>query len=128
MAYSVSFTFAPLKLFIKLQIMKTNNVLLIGYVGSHLSSSDLGNGRKRVAIRMATHYKYKSKDGIVACHTVWHDVIAWNKKAEYAERSFVKGSKILVEGRIDYHRFQGKKGYTIYKTYIQASSLSNLDR
>lgn len=108
--------------------MKGNRVLLIGYVGQHLESKKLDNGTKRVGIRMATHYDYKNEKGEKVDQTVWHNVVAWDRTADYAERSFVKGSKIMVEGMIDYRVFIGREGNKIHRTHIKAISLMNLDR
>ena len=108
--------------------MKGNRVLLIGYVGQHLATQKLDNGGKRVGIRMATHYNYKNKKGEKVDTTVWHNVVAWDGTADYAERSFVKGSKIMVEGMLDYRQFRNKEGKMIYRTHIKAASLMNLDR
>jgi single-strand DNA-binding protein len=108
--------------------MKANNVLLIGYVGQNLVSKKLENGVKRVSIRMATHYKHVNSNGEKVNHTVWHNIVAWKNIAEYAERSFVKGSKILVEGCINYRVFNGREGKPVNLTLINAHSLINLDR
>lgn len=108
--------------------MKANRVLLIGYVGQDLAMQKLTNKSKRVAIRMATHYSHKNEGGKKVDHTVWHNIVAWDSTAEYAERSFVKGSKIMVEGSIDYRTFTGKNGNTVHLTQIKAHSLMNLDR
>ena len=108
--------------------MQGNKVILIGYVGQHLATKKLETGTKRVGIRMATHYKHTGKKGELIDHTVWHNIVAWDSTAEFAERSFVKGSKIMVEGSIDYRTFTGKNGNTVYLTQIKAHSLMNLDR
>jgi single-strand DNA-binding protein len=108
--------------------MQGNRVLLIGYVGQHLASSKLDNGTRRVGIRIATHYEYKNDQGEKVDNTVWHNIVAWDDTAAYAERSFVKGSKIMVEGMLDYRVFKKKDGNTMYLTQIRATSLINLDR
>jgi single-strand DNA-binding protein len=108
--------------------MNNNRVLLIGYVGKHLASKKLEDGSKRIGIRMATHYEYKNQQGAKIDNTVWHDVVAWDGTAEYAERQFVKGSKIMVEGMIEYRVFKNKEGNMRYMTRIKATSLLNLDR
>ena len=108
--------------------MKGNRVLLIGYVGNHLSAKTLEAGGKRVGIRMATHYSHKNQQGERIDNTVWHDVVAWDGTAEYAERSFVKGSKIMVDGSIEYRTYSDKAGHTRYIAQIKAHSLMNLDR
>jgi single-strand DNA-binding protein len=108
--------------------MNNNRVSLIGYVASDLYSTTLEKGTRRVAIRMATHYTQKTSTGEKVHHTVWHDIVAWNSTAEYAERSFVKGSKIMVDGCIEYRTYPDKTGHTRYITQIKAHSLMNLDR
>ena len=108
--------------------MNANRVLLIGYVGKDLASTKLETGNTRVAIRVATHHSHKNQNGEKIDHTVWHDIVAWDSTAEYAERSFVKGSKIMVDGSIEYRTFPDKSGHIRYITQIKAHSLMNLDR
>jgi len=108
--------------------MKKNRVCLIGYVGQHLSAKQLKNGVIRIGIRMATHHQYINDKGKEVNTTTWHDVVAWNGAAKYAERNFVKGSKIMVEGCIEYRVFPGRDGNKKYFTRIKAEGLMNLDR
>ena len=108
--------------------MKGNRIQLIGYVGKDLLASTAGNGNKRIAIRLATHYSTKSKNGEKLYHSVWHDIVAWKGVAEYAARNFVKGSKIMVEGAITYRTYPDHTGHIRYVTEITAHSLMNLDR
>jgi single-strand DNA-binding protein len=60
--------------------------------------------------------------------TTWHNVVAWDGQAEFALRNFVKGSKIMVEGRIVYGNFVGRDGQVRSTAHIRAQSLLNLDR
>jgi single-stranded DNA-binding protein len=55
-------------------------------------------------------------------------VTGWNEQASYMERSFVTGSKVLVEGRISYRGYTNKAGVWITLTDIRAVSIMNLDR
>jgi single-strand DNA-binding protein len=104
-----------------------NSVQLVGYVGQHLKESKSERGH-RVAIRMATHhYMTDGKDGKLS-KTTWHDIVAWDSQAEFATRNFVKGSKILVEGRLVYGNFVGRDGQVKHSTHIRAQTLFNLDR
>jgi single-strand DNA-binding protein len=108
--------------------MQRNRIILNGYVGNHLDASVCSNGNKRVSIRVATHHRSKNRNGTYIYHTTWHDVVAWDKKAEYAERTFVKGSRIWVEGAMEYRRYPDKTGHVRYTARIRAFSLDNLDR
>jgi single-strand DNA-binding protein len=108
--------------------MYTNTVRLIGYIGNHLSTITTKKGGKRTAIRVATHAYKKEERASASCFTTWHDVIAWDNVADYAEKSFVKGSKVLIEGMIEYQKFKDYHGHIRYVTRIKAISLMNLDR
>ena len=108
--------------------MKGNNtVQLIGYVGNELRVL-LRPSSNKVLIRVATHDKYKDNSGEQKQVTVWHDVAAWGKIGEFAERSFVKGSHILVQGRLIHRTYGDKSGHKRYVTEINADHLKNLDR
>jgi single-strand DNA-binding protein len=108
--------------------MNTNHVVLIGYVGNHLSAKRINGSITQVRIRMATHYQQKLDNGDKKYVTTWHDIVAWDSTAEYAEKSLVKGSRILVQGSIEYRTYPDKNGHTRYITQIKARSLMNLDR
>jgi single-strand DNA-binding protein len=104
-----------------------NSVQLVGYVGQDLKRTkcDLGH---RVAIRIATHHNVPSGLKGKENRTTWHNIVAWDQQAEFAEQNFVKGSKIMVEGRIVYGSFLGTDGLRRQTTHIRAHCLLNLDR
>ena len=108
--------------------MKDNRVMLVGYVGKELSVKKIGSGTTRVSLRVATHYSRKDPAGNRIYETVWHNVVAWDCTGDFAERNFVKGSRIMVEGTIEYRTFPDRSGRTCYYTQIVAHSLTNLDR
>jgi single-strand DNA-binding protein len=104
-----------------------NLVQLVGYVGQDLKESRSEQGHQ-VALRVATHYSHTDPKGQKVNQTTWHNVVAWDETAEYAGRNFVKGSKILVEGRIIYGHFAGMDGSRRPIVQIRAHHLLNLDR
>ena len=108
--------------------MRSNSVQLIGYVGNNLSEKTLSSGDKKIMLRVATHHSWKDKNGKVNYASVWHNVVAWDEVGEYAERSFVKGSRIRVQGIFLYRTYPDLHGHTRYVTEIKATSLQNLDR
>lgn len=108
--------------------MQNNLIRLIGYIGKDLMATTVATGRRRIQLRIATHYATKQKEGTLLFYTVWHDVVAWGPTAEYAERSFVKGSKVMVEGSVEYRSYYDKSGHTRYIARVAAHHLMNLDR
>lgn len=108
--------------------MKTNNVILIGYVGADPIVKSTENGNKKAFLRVATHMSKRNEKGEKIWNTVWHDIVAWDKAAVYAGQNFVKGSRIMIDGCIEYRVYPDQSGHTRYYTQIKASSLMNLDR
>ena len=108
--------------------MKNNRVTFISYVGKDMVTQLLPKGNKRIGLRVATHYSTKNDRGEKVFHTVWHDVTAWDGIAEFAEKTFVKGSRIMVDGSIEYRTYPDRTGHIRYFTQIKAHSLMNLDR
>ncbi|MBS1918273.1 MAG: single-stranded DNA-binding protein [Bacteroidetes bacterium] len=108
--------------------MKHNNVQLIGYVADSPIIRILPSGDKKATMRVATHHEYKGKNNDTTRVTTWHDVVAWKGNAEFAERSFVRGSHILVNGSIIYSTYPDLTGHIRYITEIIADALINLDR
>jgi single-strand DNA-binding protein len=106
-----------------------NQIQLVGYVGADPQVRTHEDG-KRVYLSIATHApKYrKDNSGEVSYTTTWHNVVAWRRQAEYAEGNFVKGSRILVDGKIIYRRYKNKSGINCSTTQIDALNLINLDR
>ena len=109
--------------------MKTQNkVQLIGYAGKDPVISTASNGSKLARIRIATDRFFKDEKGNGIKKTAWHNIMAWEKKADFAENNFLKGSHILVEGYIIYRTYKDKSGVTRNTTEIKAERLMNLDR
>ena len=90
--------------------MKNNLVQLTGYVGDSPKIFISKDGLKRAIIRVATHDEIKYGLDKPVFGTIWHEVVAWDKIADLAERSFVKGSHIMVSGSLGYRKYVDKSG------------------
>ena len=106
----------------------SNQVLLIGYIGQHLSAHTTPTGHRRVSMRVATNEMRETPDGTRKSFTTWHDVVAWNRRADYVQSCLVKGSRVLIRGAIVYRKFEDRTGHTRYLTEIDAQEVINLDR
>lgn len=50
-------------------------------------------------------------------------VVAWGKTAEFIEKYFRQGMKIVIEGRIQTGKYTSKEGQTVYTTDVVAESV-----
>jgi single-strand DNA-binding protein len=103
-----------------------NFVQLVGYVGQDIKRSTSKQGM-RVAIRVATHFPMADAGDEKLYKTTWHNVVAWDNQAAYADGHLVKGSRVLVEGRLVYGSFVGKDGSKRFSAHVRAENLLNLD-
>ncbi len=100
-----------------------NKVQLIGNLGNAPEVKTLEGGKKLARINLATNETYKNAKGEKVTETQWHNVIAWGKTAEIAEKYFTKGLEVLVEGKLINHNYTDKDGIKRYITEVQANEL-----
>jgi len=106
-----------------------NKVQLIGYLGRDPQFRPLKNGREMARLRLATDYWQQTADGIPEKTTSWHNVTLFNdEQVKKMKNYIIKGSHILVEGRLAYNRYTSNDGITHCITEIKASFLVDLDR
>ncbi|MBV9986037.1 MAG: single-stranded DNA-binding protein [Chitinophagaceae bacterium] len=109
--------------------MKTRNkVELIGYLGSDPKVVAMSHGKSKVTLRLATDFYYRDDKTNLHRETTWHEITVWDKLAETVIGNFIKGSHVLVEGRIEYRSFTDIKGRIHHNAQVRATTLINLDR
>ena len=89
-----------------------NSVQLIGRPGADPEVKMVGD-RKNVRFTIATNeYTYNEKHELERV-TSWHNIVAWGKIAEQAEKLIKKGKRIALEGRLRTKIYEkdGKKNY-----------------
>lgn len=89
-----------------------NSVQLIGRPGMDPEVKNVGN-RKNVKFTLATNdYTYNENHELERT-TSWHNIVAWGKTAEQAEKYIKKGKRIALEGRLKTNVYEkdGRKNY-----------------
>jgi len=105
-----------------------NRVQLIGRLGSNPEMKTMENGNKLAKMNLATHDVYTNNQGERVEDTEWHNVIAWGKTAEIAEKYLQKGSEVMVEGKLTYREYTAKDGAKRTVTEIVVNSLMMMDK
>ncbi|MCW3082192.1 single-stranded DNA-binding protein [Segetibacter sp.] len=100
-----------------------NKVQLIGHLGANPEIKTMEGGRKLARINIATNETYTNAKGEKVTETQWHNVVAWGKTAEIAEKLFLKGMEVLIDGRLVNRSFTDKEGNKKYVTEVQANEL-----
>jgi single-strand DNA-binding protein len=105
-----------------------NKVQLIGRLGSNPEMKTMENGNKLAKMNLATNDVYTNNRGERVEDTEWHQVVAWGKTAEIAEKYLQKGSEVMVEGKLTYREYTAKDGSKRMVTEIVVSSLMMMDK
>jgi single-strand DNA-binding protein len=100
-----------------------NKVQLIGNLGNSPDVRTLEGGRKMARFSMATNENYRNAEGERITETHWHNLIAWGKLADIAERFLEKGKEVAIEGKLINRSYQDREGNKRYVTEIQVNEL-----
>ena len=95
-----------------------NKVQLIGNLGMNPEIVNFDNGKKIAKFTLATNEVFKTSDGESKTKTYWHNVVAWGKLAETAQKYLEKGQKLSIEGKLTYRQYEDKNKQTKYITEI----------
>ncbi len=103
-----------------------NSVQLIGRPGSDPEIKTVAN-RKVARFSLATKdYSYNDNHELEPT-TSWHNIVAWGKIAEQAEKLIKKGKRIALEGRLRTRVYE-KDGKKNYFTEITVNEFMMIDR
>jgi single-strand DNA-binding protein len=100
-----------------------NKVQLIGHVGKQPDVRTTEKGKKWARFSMATSEVYRSATGEKITETQWHNLVAWGKTAELAEKYMQKGSEIAIEGKLVNRNYTDKEGNKKYVTEVLVSAV-----
>ncbi|MCK0160450.1 single-stranded DNA-binding protein [Allomuricauda sp. F6463D] len=100
-----------------------NKVQLIGNIGNDPKISILESGSKTVRFALATNEYYKNAKGEKVQSTQWHNVVAWDKRAEVIEQYAHKGKEIAIEGKLVSRSYTNDMDVKVYVTEIVATEI-----
>jgi single-strand DNA-binding protein len=105
-----------------------NRVQLIGNLGNAPEVKDLEKGNKVARFTVATNDSYTNKKGERVEDTQWHNIVIWGKLAGIAEKYLVKGSQVVIDGKLTTRNYTDKEGVKKYFTEIVANELLMIDK
>jgi single-strand DNA-binding protein len=94
----------------------------MGNLGADAELRVTSGGQPMLKMRLATTETWKDGNGEKKERTDWHRCTLWGKRAEALAKHLTKGTKILVEGRIQYDQYE-KDGQKMYSTDINVTNV-----
>lgn len=106
-----------------------NKVILLGNVGSDPSIRFV-ESRQLAEFRLATTERARTtaSGAVIPELTEWHNIVMWDKAAEFAEKYIRKGSRLLVEGKIRTRHWEDRNAIKRYVTEIYVDNFELLPR
>ena len=104
-----------------------NKVQLIGNLGNAPEIKNLEDGKKVAHFSVATNERYRNASGEKVTETTWHNLVAWGKIAEIAEKYLLKGSEVVIEGKLVNRSYTDKDGVKKYVSEVLVNELLLLD-
>lgn len=99
-----------------------NKVFLTGNLTRDIEMRYTQNGTAVASFSIGNNEKHGDKQ-----MTTFVPIVAWDKIAEVCGSYLSKGSKILVEGRIQIRNYEGKDGIKRYVTEVIAQNIEFMD-
>lgn len=100
-----------------------NRIQLIGRLGKDPEFRLLDSGKNVVNFSMATSDSYKNASGDKTVETQWHQIVAWGRLAEIADKYLNKGSEVAVQGKLVHRNYEGPDGKKRYVSEIIADEI-----
>ncbi|HQW84612.1 MAG TPA: single-stranded DNA-binding protein [Ferruginibacter sp.] len=100
-----------------------NKVQLIGNLGNAPEVKTTESGKKLARFSVATNESYRNANGEKVTETTWHNLVAWGKVADIAEKYLSKGSEVAIEGKLINRNYSDKDGNKKYITEVQVNEL-----
>lgn len=100
-----------------------NRVQLIGNLGNAPEVKMTENGKKLAKFSLATDETYQNSDGEKVKETQWHNLVAWGKVADVAEKYLSKGTEVAIDGKLVNRNYTDKEGVKKYVTEVQVNEL-----
>ncbi len=98
-----------------------NKVTLIGNLGMDPEIKDTDGGHKLAKVSLATNESFKNAKGEKVTETMWHNLIAWGKTAEFMGKYLQKGNEVVIEGKLINRNYTDPAGVKKYVSEVQVN-------
>lgn len=103
--------------------MNLNKVFVLGRLTADPQLRATPAGQSVGSFSVATNRVWTNKAGERQEGTEFHNIVVWGRQAEIASKFLMKGSLVLVEGRLQTRSWEDKQGQTRKTTEIVAERI-----
>ena len=110
-----------------MQKSSVNKVILVGHIGNKPEGRYTPSGTSTASFSLATNESWIDNDKEKKERTEWHNIVAWNKLADFATEYLQKGQLIYIEGKLQTRTYKDKDDVQHWKTEIVANVITPLE-
>ena len=110
-----------------MQKSSVNKVILVGHIGNKPEGRYTSSGTSTATFSLATNESWIDNDKEKKEHTEWHNIVAWNKLADFATEYLQKGQLIYIEGKLQTRTYKDKDNVQHWKTEVVANVITPLE-
>ena len=110
-----------------MQRSSVNKVILVGNIGNKPEGRYTPSGTSTATFSVATNETWINNEQEKKDHTEWHNIVVWNKLADFSTEYLQKGQLIYVEGKLQTRTYKDKDDIQHWKTEVVASIITPLE-
>ena len=110
-----------------MQKSSVNKVILVGHIGNKPEGRYTPSGTSTASFSLATNESWIDNDKEKKEHTEWHNIVAWNKLADFATEYLQKGQLIYIEGKLQTRTYKDKDDIQHWKTEVISNVITPLE-
>jgi single-strand DNA-binding protein len=109
-------------------MVRMNKVLIAGNLTRDPVIRKTSKGLAVADLGLAVKDGYQGKNGNTEESTCFVDLVVWDKQAEHCAKYLVKGSPVIVEGRLLLEQWKDKEGQSRSKLKVNADRVHFLGK
>ena len=110
-----------------MQKSSVNKVILVGHIGNKPEGRYTPSGASTASFSLATNESWIDSENEKQERTEWHNIISWNKLADFATEYLQKGQLIYIEGRLQTRTYKDKEDIQRRVTEIVSTAITPLE-
>ncbi len=110
-----------------MQKSSVNKVILVGHIGNKPEGRYTPSGTSTSSFSLATNESWIDSENEKQERTEWHNIIAWNKLADFATEYLQKGQLIYIEGRLQTRTYKDKEEIQRRITEVVSTAITPLE-
>ena len=110
-----------------MQKSSVNKVILVGHIGNKPEGRYTPSGTSTASFSLATNESWIDSENEKQERTEWHNIVVWNKLADFATEYLQKGQLIYIEGRMQTRTYKDKEDIQRRVTEIVSTIITPLE-